>query len=321
MSDFKMKCPECLYEFSGGTENAYIVCPNCNKEINVNQAIKYYQSLKRIENDDRKVAAGEKYKQLNTLLDECQWLIDNGDYNSALNTTDLALKLSNTDGRVYQLRVLAKTKNFTDFEETSHFSDLKKALEYSSTLEKEAIKRAYSPYHKKRSIPKEELDEYENQEAGSKLKKVEGLLKDGIPKHFSREKSIKVLTAVISALAVAFIVLLILSISLDNIILTLTTAVAFTLFFIFFAVLTTNVKKVKLYNSVLDIYDNLKTFNLSPRAKLNLSKSLEKFTVSFLNGESITHIETSLYQMVEALLDSETALDYIKNDKTLKKFL
>ncbi len=321
MSNFMMKCPECLHEFSGGTENAYIVCPNCNKEINVNQAVKYYQSLKRIENDDRKVAEGEKYKQLNILLDECQWLIDNGNYDSALNTTDLALKLSNTDGRVYQLRVLAKTKNFTDFEDTSHFSDLKNALEYSSQLEKEAIKRAYSPYHKKRNIPKEELAEYESQEADSRLKKVETLLKDGIPKHFSREKSIKVFIPTISALAVAFIVLLILSISLDNIILTLASAVVFTLFFIFFAVLTSTIRKVKLYNSALDIYDNIKTFNLSPRAKLNLSISLEKFTVSFLNGESITHIETALYQTVETLLDSETALNYIKNDKTLKKFI
>ena len=58
-----------------------------------------------------------------------------------------------------------------------------------------------------------------------------------------------------------------------------------------------------------------------PSRKLNLSISLEKFTVSFLNGESITHIETALYQTVETLLDSETALNYIKNDKTLKKFI
>ena len=126
MSIFKMKCPECFIEFDGETTNEYINCPSCGKKINTNQAVKYYNSLKRIENEDRKIAEGEKYQKLNALLDECQWLIDNEDFDSALNTTDLALELSNTDGRVYLMRVYAKTKNFTDFEETSHFSDLKK---------------------------------------------------------------------------------------------------------------------------------------------------------------------------------------------------
>ena len=111
MTELKMKCPECLHEFEGATNNLTTVCPNCAKEINTNQAVKYYQSLKKIENENQKIAEGEKYAKLNTLLDECKWLIDNGEFESALITTDMALELSTTDSRVYLMRVYAKTKN------------------------------------------------------------------------------------------------------------------------------------------------------------------------------------------------------------------
>ena len=316
-----MKCPECFNEFFGETTTEYINCPSCGKEINTNQAVKYYNSLKQIENNDKKIAEGEKYKKLEVLLDECQWLIDSGDFDSALNTTDIALELSNTDGRVYLMRVYAKTKNFTDYEETTHFGDLKKAIEYSSIFEKENIKKIYAPYHKKRNVPKEELEEYESQEADSKLKKIERLLKDGIPKHFSREKSIKALIPTTIACAVVFLTLLILSLIFSNIYLSLSTAVTFTISFIFFANLQTNAKKVKLFNTVLDVFDNIKTFNLRPRTKLNLSKSLEKFAVSFLNGESIINIEASIFEIMDILLESDLAIEFMKKDKTFSRYI
>lgn len=321
MTELKMKCPECLHEFEGVTENLITVCPSCGKEINTNQAVKYYQSLKKIENENQKIAEGERYAKLNSLLDECQWLIDNGEFDSALATTDIALELSTTDGRVYLMRVYAKTKNFTDFEETSHFSDLKKSIELSTTLEKENIKKIYAPYHKKRNVPKEELEEYENQEADSKLKKVEALLKDGIPKHFSREKSLKTLIPLTITLGAIFIVLLILSLVLNDIYLSISMAVVFTATFILFSICFSTCKKVNFYNAVLDVYDNLKTFELSPKSKLNLSKTLEKFAVGVLNGESISYLQALLFEVVEILIESEKALDFIKNYKTLSKFI
>ncbi len=316
-----MKCPECFIEFDGETTNEYINCPSCGKKINVNQAVKYYNSLKRIEDDDRKIAEGEKYQKLNALLDECQWLIDNEDFDSALNTTDIALELSNTDGRVYLMRVYAKTKNFTDFEETSHFSDLKKAIEYSSIFEQENVKKIYAPYHKKRNVPKEELEEYVNQEADSKLKRVEKLLKDGIPKHFTREKSIKTLIPITIVCASVFLILLVLSLVFSNVYLSLSTAVAFTVSFILFANLNSNVKKVKLFNSVLDVFDNIKNFNLHYNDKLNLAKSLEKFAISFINGDSITSIQVPIFEIMDILLESEIAVEFMKKDKTFSRFI
>ena len=316
-----MKCPECLHEFEGATNNLTTVCPNCAKEINTNQAIKYYQSLKKIETENQKIAEGEKYAKLNSLLDECKWLIDNGEFETALITTDIALELSTTDSRVYLMRVYAKTKNFTDYEESSHFSDLKKAIELSTQQEKEDIKKTYAPYHRKRSIPKEEFEEYENQEANSKLLKVEALLKDGIPKHFSREKSLKPLLVLNITFAVVFVALFVLSLALNNVILSLCSAVAFILTFMFFSTYLSKTKRVNLYNAVLDLYDNLKSFNLPSKNKLNLSIALEKFAVAFLNNESNSHVELLLFEILEYLVESEDALAFIKSNKTFKKYV
>ncbi len=321
MTEFNMKCPECLHEFIGQSNNEFIVCPSCNKEINTNQAIKYHQSLTRIKNESIKVAEGEKYIQVNALLDECQWCIDNGDFDGALKITDDALKLSTVDGRIYLMRVYAKTKNFTDYEENTHFSDLKQALELSTTIEKANIKKIYSTYHKKRNIPKEELDEYENQEADSKLVKVESLLKDGIPKHFSREKSLKSLKP-LTAISIALcVILLAISLILNNSILSIITATIFTLAFILFTVTHTAVKRVNVFNSILDLYDTYKQFNLTPRTKLNLSKELEKFAVCVLNSESISQQEAIVYSIVELLTQNAKALEFITENKTLKKFI
>ena len=321
MTELKMKCPECLHEFEGATNNLITICPNCAKEINTNQAVKYYQSLKKIETENQKVAEGEKYIKLNALLDECKWLLDNGEFESALVTTDMALELSTTDSRVYLMRVYAKTKNFTDYEESSHFSDLKKAIELSTTQEKEDIKKIYSPYHKKRSIPKEEFEEYENQEATSKLKKVESLLKDGIPKHFAREKSLKPLLILNVSSAVVFIALFILSLILNNVILSICASLAFVITFGFFSTYLSRTKRVNLYNAVLDLYDNLNSFDLKSKSKLNLSISLEKFAVAYLNNESNSHAELLLFEMLEYLVENEKAIAFIKSHKTFKKYI
>ena len=321
MTEFRMKCPECGNEFSGQSNNLVIVCPSCKKEVNTNQAIKYYQSLKRIETENVKIAEGEKYIKVNAILDECQWYLDNGDFDSAINHTNEALKLTTVDGRVYLMRVYAKTKNFTDFTENSHFSDLKKALELSTAMEKENIKRIYSAYHKKRNIPKEELDEYESQEADSKLKRVENLLKDGIPKHFEREKALKTLIPLTAVLILAVIVTFILTIALNDTVISIITAVLFVIAFILFTITHTAVKRVKIYNAALDLFDNYLSFELQPSVKLEFSKSLEKLAVSYYNGESISKYEALLFEILEVLSENTKAIKFITQNKTLKKFI
>ncbi len=321
MSDFKMKCPECSFDFEGKSQTEYVTCPNCNKEILTVKAIKYFQTFEKIANENKIIAMGENYQKLNSLLEECKWYIDNAEYENALMVSEEALSLSNVDDRVYMMRVYAKTKNFTDFEDNSHFHDLKMAIELSSEIERENIKKIYAPYHRKRIIPKEEFEEYENQEADSKLKRVESMLKDGIPKHFSREKSLKILLPSVISSFVIFITLLILSLIFNDFILSLVSTAIFIANFILFTYYLTQRKNVICYNAVLDLYDTLPSFNLKPHLKLEVSKLLEKFAVSHQNGESLAHIDVILFETVENLVQNPTSKNFVINNKTFKKYL
>ena len=123
------------------------------------------------------------------------------------------------------------------------------------------------------------------------------------------------------AFAVIFVVLFVLSLALNNVILSLCSAVAFILTFMFFSTYLSKTKRVNFYNAVLDLYDNLKSFNLPSKNKLNLSIALEKFAVAFLNNESNSHVELLLFEMLEYLVESEDALAFIKSNKTFKKYV
>ena len=114
MPNAKMKCPECGFEFSADPSLITTECPSCKAQLNIDKAIKYLSSLNRIKAEKIKVAEGEAYAKLNALLDEAEWLVKNDEFEEAIEITNEALKISNTESRIYLLRVLAKTKNFED---------------------------------------------------------------------------------------------------------------------------------------------------------------------------------------------------------------
>lgn len=321
MANFKMKCPECSFEFEGDSQIEKVVCKGCNKEISTLKAIRYYESLQKIATDKIIVAQGEAYQKVDQLLEECKWFLQNQEYDNALMVTEEALSFSNSDGRIYMMRVYAKTKNFTDYEDESHYSDFKKAIELSSALEKENIKKIYAPYHRKRIIPKEELEEYEIQEADSKLKKVEHLLKDQIPKHFTREKSLKGLLISFIITSILFIASLIVSVAINDFYLSLISAVIFIASFTIISIYLTTVKKTKTFNTVLDLFDSVNLLSLSSKNKLELSRLLEKFAISTANGESPAHGDIILFEIVELLASEKTSKEYVLKDKLLKKFI
>ena len=323
MANFKMKCPECSHEFLGESTIEYIACPSCNAQISVNKAIKYYQSLNKIKTEKKAIARGEAYAKVDLLLEEAKWYIDNGDYETALLKTDEALTLTNVDSRVYLTRVYAKTKNFTDYDDTTHFKDLKKALDLSPVFEKERIRDLYSVYYKKTKIPKEEMLEYENQETASRLNRVEILLKDSIPAHFSREKTIRRFWAFESpALAVA-VALLILSVTLQITALSIVGAVVLLASAFAFIKYFDLKNRVRCFNGVLDLYDNFEKLHLKPKTRFNTSKTLEKLAVSEINNESTYKTDELVIELLNELIasDEETALNFILNHPSFKKYV
>lgn len=320
---FKMKCPECSHEFSGEATNKYINCPSCQKQLSVNQAIKYYQSLNKIETEKKKVAIGEAYAKAKSLIDECQWYIDNGDFDTALSITDEALKLSTVDSRIYLMRVYAKTKNFTDYEDKSHYEDLKKAIDLSPVFEQEKIKNLYAPYYRKTTISKEEFEEYENQESNSRLARVEELLKDSIPRHFKREKFVKAFIPVSIPVLLAFVTLLVLSLVLDNTILSLCASAFFVAEIILLLTYLEHRKKVATFNAVLDFYDGLKGFDLQPKYKLKVSVVLEKLAVSEINNEPSFRADILIEELISVLIEGNQtlAIKFVIDNKTFSKFI
>ena len=323
MQNFKMKCMECSHEFVGDASLKTIVCPNCQKEIDTNMAIKYYSSLNKIKSEKTKIAVGEIYAKVNSLVEECKWYIDNEDYDKALEITDEALKLTNVDSNVYLMRVYAKTKNFTDYEDNSHYSDLKLAIEHASSIEKERIKKLYAPYYKKKNIPKEEFDEYENQEAISRFKRVEELLKDSIPMHFKREKTLKAYLIASIIFAVLSLATVFVSLYIEGLLVTLTICALLMLFIITFFIYIENKSKIASFNGVLDIYDNIESFNLSPKYKVKLAVVLELIGLNAINKESSTRIRNTLFRIIEVLIESksESAANFLLNHKILKKLV
>lgn len=323
MADFKMKCPECSHEFLGESTILNITCPSCNKQISVNQAIKYYNTLHKREEEKKKVAIGEAYAKVERLIAECEWYVKNGDYDTALSLTEEALKLTNTEGKIYLMRVYIKTKNFTDYEDKTHYSDLKKAIELSPLFEQDQIRELYAPYYKKTTIAKEELLEYENQEANSRLERVEEQLKDSIPPHFRREKFVKAFYPITVPITIAFITLLVLSLTLNNMILSLISA---GLFIVEIALILNFIeykKKTAIFNAVLDFFDNLDSFDLTPNVKLKTAVALEKLAVSEINKEASYKTEPLVVDLISVLIaGKETkAIRFIIDNKTFSKFI
>lgn len=318
-----MKCPECSHEFSGEAKTEYITCPSCNKELSVNQAIKYYDTLHKRQLEKKKVAIGETYNKVQTLINECEWHVKNGNYETALAISDEALKLSNTEGKIYLMRVYAKTKNFTDYDDKTHYADLKKAIELSPLFEQDQIRELYAPYHRKTKISKEELEDYENQEADSRLGKVEELLKDSIPKHFKREKFVKHFFFISIPLTIVLITLLVLSLIHDNIVLSLISA---GLFIVDIALVLNYIeyrKKVNSFNAVLDFYDNLNKFELNAKTKLRTSIALEKLAVSEINNEASFKTDGLIEELIGAVIEGKAkkAIRFIIDNKTFSKYI
>ncbi|MBQ3234629.1 MAG: hypothetical protein IJA97_00545 [Clostridia bacterium] len=323
MANFKMKCPECSHEFTGESTIEYVTCPSCNKQISANKAIKYFQTLNKRQTEKKMVAQGEIYAKVDALVEESKWHVENGNYEKALEISDEALKLTTVDSRVYMARVYAKTKNFTDYEDVTHYSDLKKALDLSPVFEKEKIRAIYAPYYKKANVPKEEMREYENQEATSRLQRVEDLLKDSIPTHFKKQKAKKPTIIIMIALLAVAGVLMALSYALDISLLSLASASILIVTAFILIKFFDDVKKIKTFDAVLDFFDELEKFQLEPSFKLKTSVALEKLAVAQINNESTMKIDGLVRELLSILLESENAnvISFISNNKVFKKYI
>ena len=323
MENVNVKCPLCGQQFTTkkGLETAN--CPSCNKQFLTVQGIKYLKSIEKLKSEDKKVALGEMYQKVDGLIDKIEFYLDEEDYDAAQTLIDEALAITTTDFRIYLNAVILKTKNFTNLKDTTHIPYLKKALDFATTIQKEQIKKLYEPYYKKCHVDDSEIEEYSRQEADSIKQRVEAILKDGIPKHFMREKRHKFTKIALPVSAIITGVLLILSLILNNLIVDFICIGVFAIAFIILTMHLSVSTITKQFNAVLDFYDNYLTFDLKEQAQVKVLKRLEYVAVSYINNEGYTSLGVTIEKLVEECLktENEKLIKYIENDKVLKTFI
>ena len=322
MSIIPVKCPHCGQDLKVELTDIS-VCTNCGKEFDTDKGSKYYKSIKKLNTENKKVAKAEQYAKVDGILEQADFYLKEKDYASAEKLYKDALFISTVDYRIYLGLVYVKTKTFTDLEDTEHFKYLNEAIECANEEAKEYIRKLYAPYHSKRAIPKEEREEYLKQERDSRYKKVEILLKDSIPKHFERERSLKLLLILFFASLVATATLIALGLWLDIDLLTIASSIFAIISVIVLSSYFTTKSKVALFNAVLDFYDNYPKFNLKEQAQVKVLKRLEFIAVSYINNEGPTAFSLTIEKLVEECLKNSTEelITYLNSDKVLSSYI
>ncbi len=305
MEKTNISCIYCGHTYLEDITLNTTTCEKCGKSFEVAKGSKYYKSLQKIQKEENKIALGEAYKQVDLLIDECEFYLDKEQFIEAETTLNKALELTTTDRRIYVLFTYAKTKNFTDYQDKSHYEYLKKAIELSNNTEKEELRKIYSNFYKKSSMSEEELEDYNLQLSAVKKSKVENLLKDGIPKHFKNEKTIKLSKILLPIFIVLSIVAFSLFFVLDKDFIFYIAGVLFVITFLFVMTIISTKPKVNLFNAVLDFYDSFEKFDISAKNKIEILNQLEIIAVSFINGETEFRMSNNVSILVQILINCD----------------
>lgn len=322
MNKINVKCPHCGHLFT--TENtADSVCEKCAKTFPTDKGAKFYNSVIQVERKKAVEAKGEAYLKVDRLLDEINYYLDNEDYSKAEELTLEALKYTEVDFRVYMAMVYAKTENFQKFDDVSHIPYLKKAIAIASEEQKDSLKLEYQNFYQKQRMTDEEIEDYKTQEAEHLKNSLEKILKDGIPRHYAREKNVKVygiLTLIFTAISIA---LLTLSLIIENSIIFSITAIFAIGFLVCLLSFISNKEKVNSYNVALDLYDNYPKFNLSLNANIKILKQFINYAVSYINNSSELSLSPLLTSVLEYLYneDKENTEKFIQKTKNANKYL
>ena len=313
MSLIDVKCPLCGEVFKAELENESTLCGKCGQTFPTQKGSKYYKSINKIQAEKTKIAMGETYAKVDALLDKGEFYLNNEDFESAYTCYMQALDLTTVDYRVYLGLVYATTKNFSDLEDQSHVVYLKKAIENANQKEQDRIRKIYSTYYKKRKIPKEERDDYLTQENQSKLRRIEELLKDGIPTHFKREKTDKIALVFIPFLAVITLVFTVLSLVLKHSAMSFIAMVFLAGTLLLFYYYYTTKTKIKIYNFALDLFDAFNTFDIELESLNKILKAYEIFAISYINNETETTLKRKITDLCYLLTQtkSKKVIDFI----------
>lgn len=293
-----LKCIYCGKQYEGDTANAETTCPDCGKTFSTTRASKYFKSVKNLMNEEKKAAYGEMHAYVDELITEGEFYVNNEEYDVAIEKFLKALEITTVERRVYLGLVKAYTKNFTDYSDNLHYEYLNKAITYSTKQQKDEIREMYKTYYQKRNLTAEEMVVINEEELKERKSRVEELLKDGIPRHYNalkQTKTLKIIFPVILAIAVITIILsLVIKNAIAELILTAAATLLVIALFILIVIASGSSSKTKIYDCVLDLYDEYEKFNLTVGLQIELFTLIEKFAVLYLNNATPVTLENSL---------------------------
>ncbi len=323
MDKINISCVFCGETYLEDLSNKETVCPKCKQSFETAKGSKYYKGLQKAQKQDNKKIINETYNQIDLLLDKAQYYFDNEKYDMCENTLNKLLELNDKDRRIYLLFLYVKTKNFTDLKDKTHYPYLEKLIELSSTEEKKQVKKLYSVYYKKSKLTEDELQLYNENLSAKKKNNLEKALKDGIPTHYENARKIKVYSVLAVLNSVAFITLAILYFTLSVEVL-FYVASGISVILLGCVMIIINLKpKIRLYDAILDFYDNFDSFNFTANEKLTVIKHLSNISETFLSNGSNYSLNTSTYLLVADLIsfNNDKAFDFILKYKAFNKFI
>ena len=317
------KCPFCGAELYVSLTKGDALCTSCKKQFDVEKAIKL---LKSVEEQEKKeevlVASGEDYLKVDKLLTRAEYFLEHKDYESAKKELLEALKITNSDYRVYFSLVRAETKNLTDYKNQSHKLYLDKAIACADLDEKSKIMRLYKDFYQLSKCSDEDIEQYKKEENLAIKSKLEKKFKEIIPYYMKLERGQNVKKILFPIIGVIGGAGLIVGFILLNSYIMLPGAALCLLAYFFGRTFFVNRRTIKNFNALLDVYDQLLSFNLNNTEMRKVLDSMIICAKAFNEKHNEQQIENEMYHFVQIVYEGENqgACEFVSQHPVLKEF-
>ncbi len=317
------KCPLCGAELYVGYNKGTGLCTNCKKQFDVEKAIKLMKSVNEEIKEEPMIATGEDYLEVDRILTRAEFYLERKEYQKAKEELESALKITNTDYRVYFGLVRVETKNLTDYKNTSHKPMLEKALSCADIDEKNTIKRLYKDFYQLSKCSDEDIQLYKSEQNVAVKQKLEKRLKQMIPSFMKMENGLKNKLILFIVFAVLGLGGLVVGFVLPMDLIMLIGAGCGILAYVFARGYFVNRRTCKLFNALLDFYDVVDNFDFSIEQKTEVLDCMKICAKEFDQKHNERAIDTEIYRLCETvhLSKVKTAIDFIKNHAELWRFI
>ena len=319
------KCPYCGAELYIGYETGTGFCTSCKRQFDNAKAIKLYSSLYEEKNEveeEKNSISGEDYLEVDRILTRTEFHLEKNDFESAKAELEKALKLSTNDFRIYFGFVRVETKNLTDYRNTTHEPYLKKAIECADTEDKAVIMRLYKDFYQLSKCSDEDILQYKTEENVAIKNKLEEKFKDLIPIYMKKARGLKLSLILGIILSVISLTGLVVGAIFDiSWLLAGATVLLFCCYVVFRGFFITR-KLDKLFNALLDFYDQVDNFEFSVASKREVLDAMKICRKEFGENNNLTGCENSLASLVKIVENSSSkAKAFIESHAVLNEFL